>query len=213
VVTPAITPPGASMDHPSAADATRLVIWDGARIAPRNVGTGRSGRLEFGDGGKSWAECDAKPNCTAALAAHSGAGIHGSKGLTFHAQGSGWAGSGWSWLSWYPPTAGTDLRAYRSLTFQIRVDAKSPDTAPDPAMVAVLLTSGPDSKTTARAMVQKYDANFADGTWHKITIPMLDLEQGAGAFDPKTTWELRLSTWSPTPRDFNIYLDQIAAET
>jgi hypothetical protein len=62
-------------------------------------------------------------------------------------------------------------------------------------------------------MVQKYDANFDDGGWHKIAIPITDFNSGDGAeFDSRTAWELRLSTWSATPRDFNIYVDQIAAE-
>jgi hypothetical protein len=80
-------------------------------------------------------------------------------------------------------------------------------------MVAVLLACGPVSKTTARAMVQKYDANFDDGRWHKIAIPIADFRNGAATeFDSRTAWELRLSTWSATPRDFNVYIDQIAAD-
>jgi hypothetical protein len=200
-------------DGARAVGGNRLVIWDGKRIAPRNVGAGRSGRLDFWDGGKGWAECDSKPNCKAALAAKSGAGVSGGKGLQFHAEGSGWAGSGWNWFGWYPPTAGTDLSSYASLTFQIRVQAKSPGTGPDPDAVEVLLGCSSGKKTTARAPIQKYDALFADGTWHKVAIPMADLRGGDGArFDPKTVWEFRLSTWSVTPRDFDIYIDQIAAE-
>ena len=211
--TSAPTQPAAGGAEPRGADERRLVIWDGAHIKPRNVGVGRSGHLDFWDGGKSWAECDAKPKCEATLAAKSGVGVGGRKGLEFHAEGSGWAGSGWSWFDWYPTTAGTDLSPYTRLTFQIRVEAKSPDAMPDPTMVAVQLACGPSSKTTSRAMVQKYDANFDDGRWHKLVVPMADLRNGDGAnFDWRTAWELRLSTWSATARNFNIYIDQIAAE-
>jgi hypothetical protein len=37
--------------------------------------------------------------------------------------------------------------------------------------------------------------------------------KGAGSeFDPKTAWEFRLSTWSGTPRHFDIYIDDIGFE-
>lgn len=191
----------------------RLVIWDGARIHPRVVGVGRNGRLDFWDGGKGWADCESKPTCKADLAAKDGAGVKEKKGLRFHAEGTGWAGFGWSWFGWTPPTAGTDISAYRSLTFEIRVEARSPDTAPDKAMVAVLLGCSNGKKTTARAMVGRYDDHFDDGSWHEIVIPMADLLAGDGAaFDPSTAWEFQLSTWAATPRDFEIDIDQIAVE-
>jgi hypothetical protein len=199
-------------------DERRLVIWDGARIRARNVGTGRSGRLDFWDGGKSWASCDSKPNCQATLAAKSGLGVDGinveaAKGLEFHAAGSGWAAAGWNWFAWWPPTAGTDLRPYKSLTFQIRVESKSRDSAPDPRSVVVRLACSNGKRTTAGATVQKYDASFDDGKWHKITIPISDLSRSEGAqFDWEKVWEFQLSTWSATARDFNVYLDKIAAE-
>ncbi|MGB8294579.1 MAG: hypothetical protein WCG85_04065 [Polyangia bacterium] len=200
------------------ADEERLVIWDGTRIRARNVGAGRTARLDFWDGGKSWASCDAKPQCQATLVAKSGVGVDGinvdgAKGLEFHATGSGWAGSGWNWFAWWPPTAGTDLSSYRSLTFHIRVEAKSRDAAPAPRSVVVRLACSNGKKTTAGAMVQKYDGRFDDGKWHKITIPIADLGRGEGAqFDWEKVWEFQLSTWSATPRDFSIYIDKIAAE-
>jgi hypothetical protein len=202
----------------SVADEQRLVIWDGARIRARNAGTGRGAHLDFWDGGKSWANCDSKPNCQATLAAKSGVGVGGinvddAKGLEFHAAGPGGASSGWNWFGYWPPTAGTDLSAYKSLTFQIRVEPKSRDTAPDPRTVAVLLASSNGKKSTARAMVHKYDERFDDGKWHKIAIPIADLGRSEGAqFDWEKVWEFQLSTWNATPQNFNIYIDQIAAE-
>jgi hypothetical protein len=62
-------------------------------------------------------------------------------------------------------------------------------------------------------MVQKYDGSFDDGKWHKIAIPIVDLSRNQGAeFDWESVWEFRLASWSATPRDFNIYVDKIAAE-
>jgi hypothetical protein len=37
------------------------------------------------------------------------------------------------------------------------------------------------------------------------------IREGA-QFDWEKAWEFQLSTWSATPRDFSIYVDQIAAE-
>jgi len=201
-----------------ATDEQRLVIWDGARIRARNVGTGRNGRLDFWDGGKSWASCDPKPQCQATLVAKSGVGVDGTsveaaKGLELHAAGSGSAGWGWNWFAWWPPTAGTDLRPYRSLTFQIRVESKSRDAALDPRTVVVRLACSNGKGTTTGAMVQKYDGRFDDGKWHKIAIPIADLSRSENArFDWEKVWEFQLSTWSATARDFNVYIDKIAAE-
>jgi len=142
-----------------------------------------------------------------------GSNVEGAKGLEFHAAGSGWAGAGWNWFAWWPPTAGTDLRPYRSLTFQIRVVSKSRDAALAPRSVVVRLACSNGNKTTAPAMVQKYDGMFDDGQWHKISIPIADLSRSEGAqFDWEKAWEFQLSTWSATPRDFSLYVDQIAAE-
>lgn len=149
----------------------------------------------------------------ATLAAIAGAGLRGGKGLKFHAQGRGWIGSGWSWFGWYPPTAGTDLSPYDNLTFQIRVERTSPD-ALDPKDVSVQFVCSNGKKSSARIKVHERDANFDDGKWHKIVIPLTELTTGkdGAEFDPKTIWELRLSTWNDTPHDFNIYIDQIVAE-
>jgi hypothetical protein len=199
------------------ADEQGRILWDGARISPWILIS--RGNPRFGwEGGKGWATCDSKPNCQATLAARAGVGVDGSndenaKGLEFHAAGVGWAWWGWNWCDFRPRTGGMDLRPYRSLTFQIRVEPKSGDTAPDPRTIAVLLACSDGNKTTAPAMVQKYDGSFDDGKWHKIAIPIVDLSRNQGAeFDWESVWEFRLASWSATPRDFNIYVDKIAAE-
>jgi len=203
----------------STAGGRRLVIWDGGNIAPRVVGVGRAGRLDFWDGGKGWADCDSKPECNAALVASPGVGVEGHKGLKFHGSGTGWIGCGWSWFDWYPPTAGTDLSSYTRLTFQIRVEAVSPDASPDTAHVDVSLVSSGGRGTSARVPLHRYDASFDDGKWHRVCVPLAALagKPFAGGndgtpFDPRAVWEFRLSTWSPTHRDFNVYIDRIAAE-
>ncbi len=182
----------------SAPSGDRLLVWDGD-----NAG-----------GGKGWSNCD-KPDekCKASVAKVAGVGVNSTAGLRFHAEGPGWVGSGWNWFGWWPETAGTDVSAYANLAFQVRVDAKSPDLAPSPDSVTVSLACSSNKTTTADVLVYKYMSDFADGQWHKVVVPIADMRQGSGAkFDPKTTWELRVGAWSDTPRDYNIYVDDVAFE-
>jgi hypothetical protein len=120
---------------------------------------------------------------------------------------------GWNWFGWWPATAGTDVSPYGSLSFQIRVVSKSPDSGPDPATVTTVLRCSNGKKESAAVPVRNYAADFADGRWHRVVIPLTDLVQGKGAtFDLTTTWELGLNHWSPAARDFDVYVDDIAAE-
>ncbi|MDP9002707.1 MAG: hypothetical protein M3O46_21670 [Myxococcota bacterium] len=142
-----------------------------------------------------------------------GAGVDGSVGIKFHGEGPGWIGMGWNWFGWYPETAGTDLTPYTNLTFQIRVEGKSAETAPDPGALSASLGCSKGKKNSADATIQKYAGDFADGKWHKVVIPLADLTAGSGAaFDRATAWEFRVSNWSGALRDFNIDVDDIAVE-
>jgi hypothetical protein len=200
---PAPPPPSAAATTeaiaaaPAAAVPARLVLWDGDKTGA----------------GQAWASCNKKPECKVSFSKAAGAGIDGTVGLKFHGEGPDWIGGGWNWFGWYPETAGTDISPYRNLTFQIRVEAKSADAAPEPSSVAVILGCSKGTKNSADAPVQRYAADFANGQWHKVSIPIADLTSGTGAaFDPKTAWEFRVATWSGPPRDFNIYVDDIAVE-
>lgn len=200
--TPALTSPSteskaAVVTPPSTAASGRLVIWDGDKASA----------------GQGWADCDKKPTCKATVAKAGSIGADGSVGIKFHGEGPGWIGMGWNWFGWYPETAGTDLTPYTNLTFQMRVEGKSAETAPDPGAVSASLGCSKGKKNSADASIQKYTADFTDGKWHKVVIPIADLTSGVGtAFDRATAWEFRISNWSATPRDFNIYVDDIAIE-
>jgi len=50
-----------SAGEPVSSRDGQLVIWDGAHIRPRNIGTGIAARMEFWDGGASGADCGSKP--------------------------------------------------------------------------------------------------------------------------------------------------------
>jgi hypothetical protein len=189
-----------STSAPSSPARARLPIWNS----------------EKGDAGKGWTDCDQKPSCKSVVSkvgATTGAGSSEIAGLKWHVEGPGWAGMGWNWFGWWPETAGSNLSTYASVTFQIRVVSKSPDSGPDPATLNAFLRCSNGKKESASVPVRNYAGEFADGRWHRVAIPVADLLQGKGAgFDATTAWELDLSHWSSAPRDFDVYVDDIAAE-
>jgi hypothetical protein len=119
---------------------------------------------------------------------------------------------GWNLFGWYPETAGVDISPYSHLTFQIRVDAKSAEAAPEYFGLS-LGCSNKNKKDSADVAIERYAKAFADGKWHKIEIPISALTKGPGAqFDLQSFWEFRLHTWTGTPKNFDIYIDDIAVE-
>lgn len=198
-------PPGnmaAPGPPPAAGPATdRLVIWDGDKVGA----------------GQSWADCTKKElKCKSVLSKTAGTGANGSTGMKWHGEGPDWMGAGWNWLGWWPQDGGTDISPFKNLSFQMKVEAKSPDLAPDPDALGVGITCSNKtlkSCTTARLSPHKYVADFADGQWHKIVIPIDDLLVGEGIqFDKKVAWEFDFNEWSGAPRDFTVYVDDIAFE-
>lgn len=179
------------------ATGSRLVMWDGD---------------EVGTGAQEWKECDGKPSCNVKVSVDSGTGINKTNSLKFHGEGSGWIGMGWNLFGWYPENAGVDISPYTHLTFQIRVESKSPDTAVDPGSVTTLLGCSRNKKDSATITLEKFAKGFSDGKWHKVSIPISALQKGAAQFDLQSVWEFRLSVWSGAPRYFDIYVDDLAAE-
>ncbi len=196
---PAATPgENAAPASTPAAAGSRVVIWDGD---------------EAGTGAQPWESCDQKPKCQVKVSVEPGAGINGSNGLKFHGEGGGWIGMGWNLFGWYPENAGFDLSPYSNLTFQVRVEGKTPGAPVDPGAPAVLLGCSANKFDSADATFDKYMKGYGDGKWHKVAIPISAFTKGKGAkFDLHSFWEFRISTWSGTPRNFDIYIDEIAAE-
>jgi len=197
--TPANQPGGVlAGPAPSAANGTRLVIWDGDGA---------------GAGAQGWESCDKAPNCVAKVGPDSGAGVNGSTGLKLHGEGPGFIGMGWNLFGWYPENAGVDLSPYSHLAFQIRVEAKSADEAPDPGSVGVLLGCSRNKNDSSTVTVERYAKGFEDGKWHKVAIPIATFVKGPGAkFDLGSFWEFRIATWSASPRHFDLFIDDITAE-
>lgn len=191
----AVAPSAAAASGSSAAGPTNGVIWDGD---------------ENGMAAKGWQDCDKKPGCKATLAPEPATGFNNSVGLKFHGEGPGWIGMGWNWFGWWPQNAGTDISAYKTLTFRMRVEAKNADEAPDPGSlnVSIKCSSNPEKgQSNAVSLVKYTKENLIDGQWHAIELPVADMKKAE--FDQKTAWEFVFSTWSPTPRNFTVYLDDI----
>ncbi len=173
----------------------KLMVWDGDKNT----------------GGKPWADCSKKDaGCKSVVQPGAAEGRLGG-GLKFHVEGPDWAGFGWNWHGFYPDNAGTDITKYKSLSFWIRVDAKNDAKAPDLSSLKVTLSgSGHDKKESADVTIGDYTDDLLDGQWHEIVIPLGEFMKDKGKdFDPTTAWEFRIGTWASTPRDFDIYVDEI----
>jgi len=201
-------PPGAKEaalagGSPGAATAAKpnkdgvLVIWDGDGA---------------GAGAKGWADCAKKPTCKATAAPTPAVGRNGSSALKIHFEGPDWIGMGWNWFGWWPETAGTDISPYKNLKFWLKVESKSPELAPDLSALIISMRCSNGKKDSASVAILPFAKDALDGQWHEIVIPLSELTKGKGSvFDLRTAWEFNVNTWSGSPRDFTLYVDEIAA--
>ncbi len=183
-----------------AAPSAPLVVWDGDKNA----------------NGKGWASCGKKDGCTTSIEPVAGEG-HAGAGLKFKADGPDWIGMGWNWYGWWPENAGSDISAYKELSFRVKVVAANAKEAPDPGSIGVTIgcsangTKDDSKKDADDAKIADFTTNLTDGQWHEIVIPLATFFADKGKdFDKKSAWELRVSTWSQDPRKFEIVLDDIA---
>lgn len=187
--------------QPAAATAAvdsgpRKLVWDGD---------------EVGTGAKGWADCDKKPDCKATLLPEASVGRNNSIGLKFSGTGPGWIGGGWNLFGWYPQNAGHDVSSFTHLTLWVRIEAKSPDVAPELG-IFLKCSSNPEKGQSETLYLAKHtQENLLDGQWHEIVLPMAEFKTKA-EFDPKTLWEVSVTQWSQGPKDFTAYLDDIAFE-
>lgn len=195
---PAAAPAAAAPAATPAAANGREVIWDGEEVSR----------------GQGWASCDKQAEgCKSALAPTPGEGANGSSGLKLHGEGPGWQGGGWNWFGWWPENAGTDLTAYDELAFSVKVTAADKAKAPTPGGISLAFGCSLDKKNSSDAALGKYAANALDGAWHDVKIPLKDFFSGKGAeCDAHTAWEIRVSSWSGSPVNFDLVLDNITVE-
>lgn len=165
-----------------------------------------------GAAAKGWADCDKKPDCKAVLEPTPGVGKDGSVGLKFQGEGAGFVGFGWNWFGWYPENGGTDVSGMKQLSLWVRLQGASPELTPDLSAVTFSI-GGSNKKNSASVALSDYAKGAGDGGWHKVTIPLADLKKGEGkSLDLKSVWEVRIGTWSASPRKFEFYVDDIAFE-
>jgi hypothetical protein len=192
---PAATPSVAAA--PSAAPVAsggQEVIWDGDDVKR----------------GQGWASCDKEGKCKATFAPSPGEGESGTIGLELHGEGDGWQGGGWNWHGWYPENAGTDISGYDDLKFSIKITGADNSKTPQPSGVTLSLACSKDKKNSADASLGKYAPSAADGQWHDVSIPLKDFFGGKGAeCDARTAWEFRVGSWSATPVNFDLVIDNL----
>jgi len=168
---------------------SKLMIWDGDKF-PNNA--------------KSWT---APPkHCTVTVTkadSHSG-----KRCVQLHGDGSQYLGFGFNFSGWYPPDAVWDISNYKNLSFWIRIDA-APGKFPNLLNVHLLSAAGGGKESPTQELAS-YASDLTDGQWHEVVIP---LKYFLGQdFDPTQCWEIGFSQWSPDPRVFDIYVDEIGVD-
>jgi len=123
----------------------------------------------------------------------------------------GWMGGGWNWHGWYPEGSGTDIRAYRNLSFWVKIEGEIKrgfNVALNCSTHAK--AGGGTAAVPASDYVVPADADLTDGQWHEVVIPLVDLLAKPGIkFDASKAWGINFDTWAPGPGRCSIYIDQI----
>jgi len=160
------------------AQATDIVVWDGEQHSE----------------GVGWVTVNSLAIKSQMVEAHSG---NTAIQFTYNGTNStGWVGAGWDWLgASYPIPVGpygTDITAMKYFTFWLKVQGTANE------MWVNLLCNGAPALDlpqhhTGKITVSKYCAQWNDGQWHRLVIPLTDLVQPAG-FDPVHVAEMHLFT-------------------
>ena len=175
----------------------KLVVYDGD---------------ENGTNAKGWQNCDKKqkPDCVATLEGGQ-EGRNKTKGLKFHGDGPGWIGFGWHLFGWYPPDASYDVSGYKSFVLWMKVEAKTPDLAPELGSLTIQLNCMGDNCDSKVWDLKKYvKGNLLDGQWHELVLPMVDAKKVG--FDPGKVVQVVFGSWAGVPKDFSVYMDDMSFE-
>ncbi|KPK63332.1 MAG: hypothetical protein AMK73_05225 [Planctomycetes bacterium SM23_32] len=117
-------------------------------------------------------------------------------------------GGGWNWHGWYPDNAGSDVRAFRNLSFWAKAEGERKRDFDVSLVCSTYRTR--TAAVSASAYVRPPDADLLDGQWHEVIIPMADLLSGPDVrFDASRAWEVDLNTWAPQPGKFSLFIDEI----
>jgi hypothetical protein len=100
-----------------------------------------------------------------------------------------WIGAGWNWVNWQVGPYGTDISEMSHFSFWLKVEGLAAE------MQFNLLCNGAPALDmpehhTEKVRVSKYCADWKDGAWHQIIVPLKDLVQ-PGGFDPVHVAEMQ----------------------
>ncbi len=178
-------PPG---DQAFAAHASALKVWNGEGYA----------------GGGGWMGGGAGAFLKPTTSDH----FDGTACLEFHVENAAAAEGGWNWFNWAQTTL-TDVSAYKTLSLAIKC-TDGADAAKRPTTVRVCLNCGPNKISSAAVDISAYGKELLDGQWHRLSIPLADLQVAKPPFDQHSVYELRLSTTSPAATPYSILVDAVA---
>ena len=157
----------------STAQVKKIVVWDGDSFSK----------------GSGWTN----PNATCKIGpqtdeVHSGKAALEFK-FDFRSPEGNWCGAGWNWEALKVGQFGTDITGMKYFSFWLKVKGKAADFAFN------LLCNGEPALDqpqhhTEKVIVSKYCAQWKDGHWHQVIVPLKDLAQPAG-FDAKHVAELQ----------------------
>lgn len=167
----------------------------------------------FGKGktdGKEWVMPQKHVN---SLKVEDASGKDSAPALHWHGEGGEWMGANWNWCGWWPTDGGDDVSAKKNFHFWIK--AKVNVETPFNFTVALVSSNAanPDKAgRTGDVNLADYDAKWADGQWHEITIPLADLLKGGKAdnkFDPAKAWEIDMGSWAQDTRVMDAWVSNV----
>jgi hypothetical protein len=170
----------------SAPAVKRVVVWDGEQA---NTGAG-------------WTN-----PTTATIKPQTAEAHSGNTALEFKFKGSGeeWLGAGWNWCAFQTGPYGTDINAFKNLTFWMKTKGKV--TEPQINLLCNGAAFDTPEHHTEKVPVLKYCPQLLDGQWHQVSIPLADLKQPKG-FDPSHIGELQM--FNAGEGDGSFFIDDIA---
>ena len=195
----ATTPPSdASAGVDAGADA-------GDAALPRKVTTVWNG--DSVTGGAGWATPSTNPISIESSVAHVGAALL----WDVVPQSVPWSEWGYNWKGFQKP--GTPASSAVAFTFYVKLAGNHP-----PSDIVVSLRSAIDDKYAHQppaaaglrgVSLAKYAPSFADGAWHRVSLPMADVLAGENAAEFAEIFEVFMGA---AGSDYRLYLDDLAFE-
>jgi hypothetical protein len=118
-----------------------------------------------------------------------------------------WPGAGWNWCAFQTGPYGTDITAFKYLTFWMKTRGKITD--PQVNLLCNGKVFDMPEHHTEKVSVLHYCPQLSDGDWHKVSIPLADLVQPKG-FDPLHVGELQI--FNAGEGDGSFFFDDISFE-